>query len=182
MFKKTTLVMLFMLLMASIVHAQDTQYSIWDWQHRTQISVSSAYLQTTAFSTEEMPQWLGVDVVPTITYSWHPLLSTYVSYACGFPFDNELSRINMVRAAFNFNVYPGISGERSNAALAIGYGALWLGNVSIKEWIGSEVHVTGAYKLFPKVASFVTYSHAFGTTSTPDDFDFLRAGLTCKLW
>jgi len=187
MFKKLVcLSVLLLVSFATLSFAQDAQYSIWDWQHRTQLSVSSAFLQTSVYSGElsipEIPLWRGVDIAPTVTYSWHRLLSTYVSYAHGFPFDGDNCQINMLRAAFNFNVYPGLREEKTDAALAIGYGALWYGNTTIKDWVGTEAHVTGAYKVHPRIALFTTYSHAFGPPSNPVDHDFLRAGLTCKIW
>jgi len=175
------LVVILVLVLATNVAQAQERYSIWDWQQRTQVSLSSGYLQFQPYN-EGGEIWRGVDLGGSLTYSLHPQASVYATYAHGFPLEAVDGHENQARLVGNLKLYPTPDDIPGPWALFAGAGLMWRGSNTVKDWSGIETHATLSVSITEWLAAFGAYYHGFAARPEKhQDLDFLRAGLNARL-
>jgi hypothetical protein len=166
--------------LAPLAGAQE-RYPLWDVKHRSQFSVSSAYLSFSP-AAEGGDSWRGVDLAAAYTYSLHPSLSLYTIFAHGFPFESADGQENQLRAAANLKVFPGADSAPSDFRVDLGAGGMWRGTDTVKDWTGGEAHLVISAGLTAALSAFGAYYHGFATQpGDQPDVDFVRIGLAARL-
>ena len=172
------LILLAVLLLLAVPALAQDKTSVWDWSHRTQLSLNGGWLGFKPYGSD-VQAWQGADVAFSAAYSLHERVSAYAVFEHGFPVNSEDGHRNIARLGANFRAYPapGVVGDRYGLFLGAGPG--WFGGNSVKDNEGFEAHVTGTASLSPRINLAAMYAHSFANDG---DFDFYRVALVGRVF